>query len=180
MKHLPFIDTERLILRPITLEDAFEFFEMDSQSKVHHYLNNKPMESVDEAINTINDLHVQYYKYGIGRMAIIEKETFKFIGWIGFKYIPKEEEINNKNEYLDFGYRLREEAWRKGYATEAAKACIDYYNKNLQQYEVNAVTHLENGASKKILEKVGFEATEKFHFKIFNTECYWYEFKNGK
>lgn len=176
MKYLPFIDTTRLILRPITLEDTYDYFYMDSQPEVHTYLNGEPMETLDDAINTINSLHLQYEKHGIGRMAVIEKDTFDFVGWTGFRYM--EEEINGHQNFLDFGYRFKKEAWRKGYATEAAQACIEFYKKRLTHFDIHAITHIENDASRRVLEKVGFQVMEQFPFKMWNIDCYWYDLKS--
>lgn len=177
MKHLPFLETERLILRPIALDDAVEFFEMDSQPEVHTYLQEAPLESIDEAINLINNLHLQYNKFGIGRIAIIDKSTYEFIGWTGFKYIPAGEAINNQQDYLDFGYRLRKQSWGKGYATEAALACMNFFHEKLADFKINAITHIDNQVSKHILEKVGFEVKETFNLSPSNVQCYWYELK---
>jgi len=175
MKHLPFLETERLILRPITLEDTFEFYEMDSQPEVHTYLRDLPLKTIEEALNLINGLRVQYNKYGIGRVAVIDKSTFRFIGWTGFKYIL--DSYNNHTNYLDFGYRLRKEAWDKGFATEAAMACIEYYKEALTHFKIHAMTHHENKASKHVLEKVGFQVTEEFIPDNSKIKCYWYDLK---
>ena len=179
MKHLPFLETERLILRPITLDDVVEFYEMDSQPEVHQYLRDEPLESIDEAINLINSLHVQYNKFGIGRIAVIDKSTYEFIGWTGFKYIPSETPINNQSDYLDFGYRLRKESWGKGYATEAAMACMKFFNEKLSEFKINAITDVENEVSRHILEKLGFEIQETFEFSPSKAKCYWYKLKRS-
>jgi len=177
MKYLPFLETEHLILRPITLEDAVEFYEMDSQPEVHTYLQEAPLETIDEAINLINHLHHQYHQYGIGRVAVIDKSTYEFIGWTGFKYIPKNEPINQQSDYLDFGYRLRKESWGKGYATEAAQACLQYFHEKLYDFKIHALTHVDNNASRHILEKIGFEIEETFELHPSQTKCYWYKLK---
>jgi len=85
--------------------------------------------------------------------------------------------MNNRFDFLDFGYRYRKETWGKGYATEAAKACMDFYHENMTDFKLNAITHVENAASRNVLEKIGFEVTETFHFKIWDLECFWYELK---
>ncbi|HJD87419.1 MAG TPA: GNAT family N-acetyltransferase, partial [Empedobacter falsenii] len=72
------------------------------------------------------------------------------------------------------------EAWGKGYATEAAKACMDYYKKNMSHIQLNAITHVDNEGSRKVLEKIGFEVTKTFHFDIWELDCYWYELKQGE
>ena len=177
MKYLPILETERLIIRPISMGDLDGLFEMDSQPEVHIYLKNEPIKTIDQTKKIIEDLVIQYEKLGHGRLAVIEKESGNFIGWTGFKYIEEKDKINNKIDFLDFGYRYKKEVWGKGYATEAAKACIDFYNQNMKEIKLNALTHIDNIASRKVLEKVGFQVTETFHFDLWNLDCYWYEFK---
>ncbi|SFN24838.1 Protein N-acetyltransferase, RimJ/RimL family [Algoriella xinjiangensis] len=177
MKYLPILETERLIIRPISMDDLDGLFEMDSQPEVHIYLKNEPIKTIDQTKKIIEDLVIQYEKLGHGRLAVIEKESGNFIGWTGFKYIEEKDKINNKIDFLDFGYRYKKEVWGKGYATEAAKACIDFYNQNMKEIKLNALTHIDNIASRKVLEKVGFQVTETFHFDLWNLDCYWYEFK---
>ena len=175
MKYLPTLETERLIIRPITMDDLQDFYEMDSQPEVHIYLKNEPVKSIDETKLIIENLLNQYKEFGHGRVAVIEKETGKMIGWTGFHYIDEKIAINNRFDFVDFGYRFRKEAWGKGYATEAAKACMDFYRENMTDIKINAITHLDNKASRRVLEKIGFEVTETFNFAIWDLDCYWYE-----
>lgn len=175
MKYLPTLQTERLIIRPLTLDDVEDFYEMDSQPSVHLYLNQSPLQSLDEAKEYINSILQQYEIHGVGRVAVIEKSTNKLIGWTGFKFI--DEPMNNRVNFLDLGYRYRHEAWGKGYATEAASACIKYYYENLTHLPIHAITHVDNKGSRNVLEKVGFEVTDTFTFTIWNIDCYWYDMK---
>ena len=64
-------------------------------------------------------------KNNIGRFATVLKETNEFIGWTGIKYIDDHVENGNTNFY-DYGYRLAEKFWGKGYATEASIAWLTY------------------------------------------------------
>ncbi|HAE67948.1 MAG TPA: GNAT family N-acetyltransferase [Sphingobacterium sp.] len=171
-KHLPILETERLIIRPIQMDDAAYFFAMDSQPEVHTFLNNEPVQSIEEMKKAIAHIQQQYEKYGIGRLGVIEKSSNQWIGWTGFKYIDELE--NGRIGFLDLGYRFRTESWGKGYATEAALACMQYYSEQLTHFEVHAITHTANLGSRHVLEKVGFQVTEEFHFDLWNIPCYWY------
>lgn len=179
MKYLPTLETERLIIRPITIDDVDDFFEMDSQPEVHTFLRGQPINTIEETKGIIEALQVQYKELGHGRLAVVEKESGKMIGWTGFKYMTEKEAMNNQFDFLDFGYRYRKETWGKGYATEAAKACMEFYHKNMSDIKLNAITHLDNKASRNVLEKVGFEVTETFHLDMWDLDCFWYELKNN-
>jgi RimJ/RimL family protein N-acetyltransferase len=74
-KHLPILETERLIIRPIQMDDAAYFFAMDSQPEVHTFLNNEPVQSIEEMKKAIAHIQQQYEKYGIGRLGVIEKSS---------------------------------------------------------------------------------------------------------
>ena len=89
MKYLPTLETERLIIRPITLDDLQDFYEMDSQPEVHIYLKNQPIKTIDETKEIIENLLIQYNELGHGRVAVVEKESGKMIGWTGFKYMTE-------------------------------------------------------------------------------------------
>ena len=155
------IETNRLILRPLELSDAEEMFAMDKNPEVHKYLWQTPAQHIDEVIKVIDYVRSQYEKNNIGRFATIVKETNEFIGWTGIKFVDDHVENGNTNFY-DYGYRLNENFWNKGYATEASKAWLDYGFNQMKIDKMNAYTHSENGASNHILEKVGMKLMENY------------------
>ena len=156
------IETERLILRPLELSDAVGMFEMDANPIVHKYLWNTPTQNIEETITLIENVKNQYIFNNIGRFATILKETNELIGWTGIKFVTDHIENGNTNFY-DYGYRLNEKFWNKGYATEATKAWLDYGFNQMKIDKMNAYTHSENGASNHVLQKVGFHFMEDYH-----------------
>lgn len=155
------LESQRLIYRPFELSDAQALFEMDSNPNVHKYLWQKPTLDIDESIQIIEMLHKQYKENGIGRFATILKETGEFIGWTGIKFVNDHIENGNTN-FFDYGYRLNEKHWNKGYASEATKIWLDYAFNEMNINEMNAYTHSENGASNHILSKSGFQFIEDY------------------
>ena len=155
------LETERLVLRPLELSDAEAMFEMDKNQDVHKYLWKKPASSINESIEVIEYVRKQYERNNIGRFATILKDTNEFIGWTGIKYINDHIENGNTNFY-DYGYRLNQNFWNKGYATEASKTWLEYAFNKMNIQELNAYTHAENGASNYILQKVGFNFIENY------------------
>jgi len=155
------IETERLILRPLEFSDAEDMFAMDKNPNVHIYLWQKPYQSIDESIQNIENIQKQYAENNIGRFATILKETGEFIGWTGIKFINDHVENGNTNFY-DYGYRLNEKFWNKGYASEATKAWLNYGFNEMKIAKMNAYTHAENGASNHILEKHGLKFIEDY------------------
>src|SRR5690606_7313539 len=80
--------------------------------------------------------------------AVINKETGEFLGWCGLKLDGNE---------TDIGFRFFEKFWNKGYATESAKACLDYGFNDLRLNEIIGRAMKENTASIKVLEKIGLK-----------------------
>lgn len=155
------IETERLLLREMRHDDAKQLFAMDSNSNVHKYLWNKPYTSIDQVHDYITYIHKQYENNNIGRFSTVLKDTGELIGWTGIKYINDHTE-NGKTNFYDYGYRLAEEFWNKGYATEASIAWLDYGFKKMNIDKMNAYTHFDNGASNHVLQKIGMNFIEDY------------------
>ena len=157
-----FVETERLVLREILPSDDKGLYELDSDPEVHQFLGENPIKTIGEARGVVEYIRSQYSEYGIGRWAVIEKKSGDFIGWAGFKWIT--ENVNNHSHYYDLGYRFIRKYWGKGYATEAARGSFDYGVNQLELDKIFAITHADNHASGKVLEKVGFGYVEMFDY----------------
>jgi len=167
------ITTKRLILRPITEADLQSFFELDSNPKVHVFLGNKPVKTIKESEAIITNILEQYKTYGLGRLAVIEKSTNEFIGWAGIKY---ERHLRKEFNYYDLGYRLKEQFWGKGMATEAALASLNYGFKDLRLKEIAAAADVNHMASNTILKNIGMSVSGSFVYN--NARHNWYNLKN--
>lgn len=167
-------ETERLILRELLAEDETAMFELDSDPEVHRYVGNSPVESIEQIQDIIEFIQKQYEENGVGRWAVIEKSSNKFIGWAGLKLFKNE--MNNHSNFYELGYRFIKSYWGKGYATEAAKASVKYGIEQLGVKEIYAMTDVENINSKKVLEKVGFKYIETFDDNGDQTD--WFKLSN--
>jgi len=94
-------------------------------------------------------------------LAIIDKKTNDFIGWSGLKF---EQELR-KFDYYDLGYRLRKEYWGKGIATEASIKSLRYGFKDRNLEKIGAGADIDNIASNRVLQKVGFKVFDTFDFE---------------
>lgn len=166
-----FAETERFILREIIPTDIDGMFELDSDPEVHKYLGNKPITEREQISDVINFIRQQYLDNGIGRWAIIDKETYDFIGWTGLKFVS--DLTNNHKNYYDLGYRLIKKYWGQGIATETAIASLDFAFEQLNAEEVYAIADCENVGSNKILKKVGLNFIERFELE--GIEHNWYK-----
>jgi len=167
---LPII-TERLILRKLTTEDLDDMFLLDSNPDVVKYVGIQPLTKKEESLKMIENIINQYEKNGTGRLAVIEKESNRFIGWSGIKLLT--DEVNGFKNVYELGYRFLPEFWGKGYANESALASLDLGFDQLNADKIYAYADIENENSHKILTKLGFE--NKGAFIDDGDHCYWYE-----
>jgi ribosomal-protein-alanine N-acetyltransferase len=150
-----YIETERTYIRELQPEDEEGMYEMDSDPQVHKYVGQRPVRTRGESAAVIQFIRQQYIDNNIGRWAVIGKEKDEFLGWAGFKLMH--ETINGVTGHYDFGYRLKQSAWGKGIATEAGGAALHFGITKLGLAPVYAMTDVNNGASRHILEKLGFQ-----------------------
>ena len=68
-------ETKRFYLRNLEQGDAEGMFELDSNPNVHTYLGNNPVKDIETCRTVLDNVGKQYEKYGMGRWAIIDKET---------------------------------------------------------------------------------------------------------
>ncbi|RMF03937.1 MAG: N-acetyltransferase [Bacteroidetes bacterium] len=165
------LHTPRLLLRPLTEADLPDLFILDSNPEVHRYLSQRPISSMQEAEAYLAYILSQYAEYGIGRLAIIEKASGEFVGWSGLKY---ETEVRTEFDYYDLGYRLKQNFWGQGIATEAARESLRFGFEDLQLTKICAGADVNNKASNYILgQKLGMRAGGPFTYD--GILCHWYE-----
>jgi RimJ/RimL family protein N-acetyltransferase len=157
MKGYENLETERTIMRKLTKDDAKDFYSLNLDKEVLKFTGDKPFENLQASIDFLAS-YDQYEKYGVGRLAVIDKATLKFIGWCGLKY------NQDKNEY-DIGFRFHRQYWNKGFATETAKKCLDFGLNKLGLEKIIGRAMKENVGSIKVLEKIGMRFKERFDFE---------------
>jgi RimJ/RimL family protein N-acetyltransferase len=166
------LETDRLILRNIQLSDIEGMFELDSDPEVHKYLGNKPFTVKSQTENNIKEIIKQYESYGIGRWALVNKQTNEFMGWSGLKFNTIT--INGFTNCYDVGYRIIKRFWGKGYATESSIAALDYGFNTLNLDTIFGITEKDNIASHHILLKIGLNYIEDFYDDKLNLNLRWY------
>jgi len=144
------IETNRLLLRTFTTDDAGLVYELNKDPEVTRYTGD-PMADIEQARQVLEKTIIpQYVLYNYGRWAVHIKQGLAFIGWCGLKFRPERNEI-------DLGYRFIRSYWGNGYATEAAFACIQYGFEKLHLPRIFAGAEPGNTGSWRILEKCGMQ-----------------------
>jgi RimJ/RimL family protein N-acetyltransferase len=156
-----FLATDRLELREFTVDDADLVVELDSDPEVMQYITGGVPTSREEIESRVLPAFLEYYRRspgGYGFYAAVEKATGNFIGW--FHLRPGE---GAPDDVPELGYRLRRDAWGKGYATEGSKALVDKAFRDLGARRVNAETMAVNLASQRVMAKAGLRHVRTFH-----------------
>lgn len=161
------IETERLLLREITLDDTEEMFQLYSNPDVLKYTGESPVVSMEEMELAIQIRINNYKKYGYGRWATFLKDEMQFIGWAGLAYLPEFDEI-------DLGYRFLPNYWGMGFATEASQAILTYGFDKLELKRIIAIAMKENKASIKVMGKVGMEFDKFAPYEPGGEDVVWY------
>ncbi|CAN5324102.1 GNAT family N-acetyltransferase [soil metagenome] len=146
MKYI--FETDRLRFREMFPEDAEAMFQLNSDPDVVQYTGDGPFESVDAAREFLTSYRTVYSTNGYARWIMELKSTGEILGWCGLKFHPD-------TNTTDVGYRLYKKEWGKGYATEGAKASIQYGFHVLKLERIIAHARKENSASLRGLEKGG-------------------------
>ena len=144
------IETTRLVLRTFTVADASLIYQLNLDPAITLFTGD-PIRDLQQAEQVLEQTILpQYILYNHGRWAVHTKPELEFIGWCGLKARPEKKEI-------DLGYRFMKTAWGKGYATEAAYACLNYGFEKLTIQRIIGRAMPQNIASIRVLEKCGMQ-----------------------
>ena len=144
------LETQRLILRQLTLTDLDDLFALYSDPDIRKYFPEGTLtyEETKEELEYI--INVYYAQYGFGLWATISKETGEFIGRCGL--IPWTIE---QDEEVEVAYMLAKKYWGQGLGTEAAQAIAQYGFEQLHLARLICLVDKENQASINIARKIG-------------------------
>ena len=147
-------ETERLVVRQFTMNDANEFFRMNSDPEVMQYIRPvKNQQETDHFLQANIQLYQQQPLYG--RWYAAEKSTGQFVG--SFALIAIE-----GTDKMQIGYSLMPEFWGKGYATELTIEGLKYVFTKTSINIIYGVTEEPNTGSQNVLMKAGFKEDEVF------------------
>jgi len=162
------IETERLILREPSLDDAANMLQLHSIPEVQKYTGEGVITDIEMIRNKILEIReVDFDLRGYGRWVTILKETGDYVGWAGLKYLPEFDQI-------DLGYRFLPEFWGKGIATEASEAILKYGFETLKLETIIAIAMPEHKASIRVMEKVGMQFDKFAPYEPDSPDAIWY------
>ena len=146
------LETERLILRKFRQEDAQDMFDNWANDKnVTKHLSWLPHGSVDCTKKCLEAWITGYEKDSMYQWAIVPKEYGKVIGSVSAM------NVNEKDSRCGIGYCMSKSYWNKGIMTEALKTVIKFLFYQVGFNRIQAMHHVENPASGKVMQKVGMK-----------------------
>ena len=150
--------TDRLILRDLQESDLPALFALNQEPEVMQYFP-KPY-SQAESLRLYQGIQDEVKAYGYSLWAVEEKSSQEFIGLVDLHH--SDLQIFAGKEAVEIGWRLRKEFWNRGYATEAAQACLDFAFQQASLSEVYSFTSLLNQLSQKVMQKLSMEFVKEF------------------
>jgi ribosomal-protein-alanine N-acetyltransferase len=147
---LPELETERLLLRKMRLDDADAMFAYASDPEVTRYVLWDTHRSIKDSESFLRFATEGYERGDFGGWGIVLKDSGAFVGTCGIEagYAPE-------HARGELGYVLSREQWGKGLMPEAARAVIRFGFRRMGLNRVEARCIADNTASARVMEKVG-------------------------
>ncbi|HEV7683636.1 MAG TPA: GNAT family N-acetyltransferase [Pyrinomonadaceae bacterium] len=143
------LETDRLVLRKLTAEDADFILDLLNQPSFLRYIGDKGVRTFEDAIRYIETgPQASYERFGFGLYLVKSKESGVSLGMCG---LLKRDSLPD----VDIGFAFLPGYWSQGYAFEAARAVMTYGREVLGLKRIVAITSPDNAASIRLLEKVG-------------------------
>jgi RimJ/RimL family protein N-acetyltransferase len=158
------LETERLILRPQTTDDAGFMLELMNEPAFIRNVADRGLRTRADALACIAEkILPSYTSFGFGFYRVDLKRTSSPIGICG---LIKRESL----EDVDVGFAILEKFSGCGYAYEAAFAVMEYGRKTLRLPRIIGLTAPGNGTSIHLLEKLGLKLQSRFHLPGYGKE----------
>lgn len=152
-----YFETERLVFRDWTESDLLEFQKMNKDPEVMEYF--PKVLSDDETGELFDRIRSEFQTSGYGLYAVETKHDGQFIGFIGFHKVTFEAHFT---PCIEIGWRLKRESWGNGYATEGARACLNYGVSKLGFDRIYSFTAKVNLRSESVMRKIGMKKVSEF------------------
>ncbi|WP_404335199.1 GNAT family N-acetyltransferase [Planococcus rifietoensis] len=150
-------ESERLGFRWWKAPDREPFAAMNANPDVMEFFPKTLSRAESDAL--VDRIEVHFDEKGYGLWAVERKENGAFIGFIGLLDVNFDIGIEDATE---IGWRLDQKFWKKGYATEGAKACLAYAFDELGKKEIYSFTSTVNTPSEIVMKRIGMEKVGEF------------------
>jgi ribosomal-protein-alanine N-acetyltransferase len=145
----PLLETQRLLLRAPTRNDARDLFRYAADPLVSRYVVWQRHETIADSRRFLNGVIAENCSKGGLTFAVQDKNSHAMIGTLGFNW------IDNENHVAEAGYSFSREYWGKGLATEALRALLGFGFDTLKLNRIEGQCDARNPASGRVMEKCG-------------------------
>ena len=150
-------ESERLGFRRWKASDREPFAALNANPDVMEFFPKALSRTESDAL--VDRIEAHFEEKGYGLWAVERKEDGAFIGFIGLLDVNFDIGLENATE---IGWRLDQPFWKKGYATEGAKACLAYAFDELGKKEIYSFTSTINAPSEIVMKRIGMEKVGEF------------------
>jgi ribosomal-protein-alanine N-acetyltransferase len=171
------LETERLLLRPLSLEDVDALAPFFADADVMRYMGGKTL-TRDETEASIARMVGWSEADGFGQLAVVRKDDGELLGrcgiliWETEPWKPLSKAEADGETEIEIGYALGQAHWGRGYATEAATAVRDYAWTELGETRLIALIQHGNEASRRVAEKLGMEYERDVELRFARVRLY--------
>jgi len=162
----PVLETSRLILKKISLEDAEDMFEYASDPEVAKYVTWEYHKSMEDSLNLIKRMLSISEKGDVAFWGLYLKENGKLIGTF-------ELNIDRKNMMGEIAFVLSKKYWNKGLMTEAVRKVIEFGFEKLNLNRIQARCMAENISSERVMQKAGMKLEGILREALFVKGRFW-------
>ncbi len=155
------ITTERLGLRNWNNSDLTEMTALNQDAQVMEFFPST--QNRDKTQGFIGRMQKHFEAHGYCYFAADRLDTGEFIGFIG---LCTQSYLDDRPTFTDIGWRLKQAAWGKGFATEGAKGCLKFAFEELNLDKVYSVCSLINVKSEKVMQKIGMQKEMEFKHPV--------------
>lgn len=155
------LETERLLLRKIVMEDVDDIFEYASIPEVAEFVIWSPHKTKDDSIQFVNLAEQEFLNKGMITWGIELKSENKLIGSISIHHIQL------IHSCAEIGYALHQKYWGKGLVTEAMKEILRFGFNVMNFNRLEAYCEEKNVGSWRVMEKCGMKYEGTFREKVF-------------
>jgi RimJ/RimL family protein N-acetyltransferase len=156
------IETERLLLRPQRIDDFEQLHALTASEEVYRYLGGQA--SIEDNYRRVLAVIGAWSVFGFDRFAVIERDGGAFVGTCGIF-----RQMRGLGEGFDghpeAGWIIRSDRWGRGYASEAMRATIDWFEQTQGPQPTVCMIVPENRASARIAAKLGYRLTRAAEYK---------------
>lgn len=161
---IPVVETERLLLRPWRSSDVERMRQINSDPEVRRWLGVNP----DQTEARMKAWLEHWQRHGYGHWALEESGSGDFIGRVGLIH---QDEWTASEHDAEIGWTLASSAWGNGYATEGARAALDFARK-IGLRRIISITRPDNVRSQAVMERIGLTYRGATHWHGYDQVWY--------